>query len=127
MMKLIKVYDLKEDNRKIEQIQNATRNTEEYGLDSAKGLFGSEEWWSLVKENVINGVISKVYMSGHNDFPEFEVKENEKTSSWERLGDDKYYIVGKRVKIVYTKDKLKKPIEKIGEYVDTVLKIEIEE
>src|SRR3989338_5658134 len=112
---MTKIYDLHNDRHTIKLIQDATLNTEDYGLKPEHGLFGSQEWWQAVEQGVIpkkqvEGVISRVYMTGHNDFPEFEVTSETGKTKWERKGNDKYYVVGKRVKILYVTQKFKKPL-----------------
>ena len=112
---MMKIYDLRDDKRTVELIQNATLNMREFGLQPDHGLFGSQEWWEAVEQGVIpkkitEGVISRVYMSGHNDFAEFEVTSGTQKKSWERKGDDKYYVVGRKVRIIYVMQKFKKPL-----------------
>ncbi len=113
---MTKIYDLLDDKRTIKLIQDATLNTKDFGLKPEHGLFGSEEWWEAIEngtipKKVLEGVISRVYMSGHNDFPEFEVsaRDGSKTS-WERQGYDKYYVVGKKIKMIYVVQKPKRPL-----------------
>ena len=113
---MTKVYDLRDDKHTIKLIQNASLNTEDSGLKAEYGLFGSSEWWRAIDQGSIpkchmEGVISRVYMSGHNDFPEFEVTSETGKTSWERKGDDRHFVVGRRVKITYVIQKFKKPLE----------------
>ncbi len=112
---MIKIYDLRHDRRTITLIQDATLNTEDCGLKLEQGLFGSQEWWQAIEQGVIpkkqiEGVISRVYMSGHNDFPEFEVTSETAKTNWERKGNDTYFVVGRRAKILYVTQKFKKPL-----------------
>ena len=109
---LVKIYDLKENHGWIQLVQKATLETDDYGLVSEHGLFGSPEWWRSVEEGVIpvytvEGIIYHVYMSGMGDFPEFEIDSGGAKSSWMRQGDDEMYVAGKRavVKFVYQKPK----------------------
>ena len=104
------IYSLKGDARTIRLIHEATQNTERYGVVSEYGLFGSDEWWSAVGENkieskFIEGKISKVYMAGHNDFPEFKVVSNDEETSWERKGNEKLYKEGVQVRLEYVQVK----------------------
>ena len=113
---MIKIYDLRDDRYTINLIQDATLHTEDAGLKVKHGLFGSTEWWGAIEKGVIpknriKGVISRVYMSGHNDFPEFEVTSESGRSSWERNGDDYHFVVGRKIEIVYVTQDFKKPIE----------------
>lgn len=103
---LLKIYDLKEDRRFIDLVQKATLGTKDYGLISENGLFGSEAWWQAIDRgdlevHLLEGTISRVYMAGHNDWPEFEIHAGEKKSKWERKGDDSAYVPGKRVRLLY--------------------------
>ncbi len=107
-MKLI--YSLRKDKKSIKQIQKVTLTTEKYGISTEHGLFGSEEWWKSIDENklelkTIEGTISKVYMSGHNDFPEFKVLSNGIETSWVRMGNEKLYKEGAEVKLEYVQTK----------------------
>ena len=101
-----KVYDLREDRRIIELIQDATLNTEDYGILSDHGLVGSDDWWRAIERgelpvHSVEGIITNVYMAGHNDWPEFEVDGGNGKIQWERLGDDSEYVVGKPVRVEY--------------------------
>src|SRR5664280_1126737 len=103
---MIQVYDLRRDHRHIETVQHATQHTDRYGIVPDHGLFGSDEWWRAVSSGVlethkVEGRISRVYMSGHNDFPEFEVDDGSSRTQWERRGDDDWYVVGRRVRVDY--------------------------
>lgn len=117
MAAMVKIYDLRNDERTIRAIQGATLNTKKYGLRPDHGLFGSQEWWLAIKsgavpKQMVDGTISRVYMSGHNDFPQFDMTTDDgRTTSWIREGDDKHYIVGKRAKIIYVLQKFRQPSE----------------
>lgn len=107
-----KVYDLRQDPQRVERIQNATLNTEDYGLLSAHGLFGSSEWWRAIEHgrlpvHFVEGVITDVYETGYDDWPQFEVDDGTRKSHWTRMGDDAEYIVGSRVRIEYVVEKHK--------------------
>lgn len=84
-----KIYSLKSDVRHIENVQKATLKTKKYGIVS-DGLFGSTEWRQALERgeieiHTVEGVISKVYMSGHNDFPEFKIESDGNVTSWARM------------------------------------------
>jgi hypothetical protein len=109
----VKIYDLKQDHRKINLVQKATLETKDYGLVPEPALFGSPDWWRAVEENLIpvhtiEGIISRVYMSGHNDYPEFEIDDGQKKTQWTREGKDEAYVVGRRVKLKYVFQKPKR-------------------
>jgi hypothetical protein len=128
----LKVYDLKDDAEKIAMIQKATLETDHAGLKIENGLFGTKEWWEsinkgLFPKRIVEGKISQVYMSGHgSNYPEFEIENSEGKTQWTREGDDKYFIVGKKVRLTYVLQKFKKLIKVLGEHSETVLVIEIE-
>lgn len=114
---LIKVYDLKKAKDRIEAVQKATLETDDYGLVPEHGLFGSHEWWKAIDKGVIpihtiEGIISRVYMSGHNDYPEFEIDDRVEKTSWAREAIERnhydMYQVGKRVRLSYVIQKFKK-------------------
>mgnify|MGYP001806495447 CR=1 FL=1 len=127
------VYDLKNDQKKIEKVQKASLDkNSDYGLKIEDGLiYGTKDWFDSInkgkqKKIVINGFISKVYMSGHNDFPEFEIRNDNEVSTWERLGNDDFYKIGKKIEITYVEQKFKKPSGILGLYSKCVLEIKIE-
>ena len=108
----VNVYDLGGDCQGIESTQEASLQGD-YGLDTKPALFGSNGWWQLLGTEklplyTIEGVISEVYMSGHNDFPEFEVDDGTVRTQWMRLGDDSVYFVGRPVRLQYVEMKFKK-------------------
>jgi len=108
----IKVYDLAEDHETIRQGQEATQTSEFFGAEPEIALIGTDEWWQAIEEgqmarHTICGVISRVYMAGHGDWPEFEVDVLGEKSRWTRLGPDELYRIGNEVKIEYISEKLK--------------------
>jgi hypothetical protein len=111
--KWIKIYDIKDDKDLISQVQKATLETEDYGLVPEIALYGSQEWWDAINKGDIPrqeiiGTISRVYMTGHNDWPEFEVDSGEEKTSWTRKGNDEFYETGRPVKLEYVVQKAKK-------------------
>lgn len=131
-MEYVIVYTLKDDINKISAIQNATLKTNHSGLSMDYGLFGTDDWWHAIEQGLlakktIEGVISRIAMTGHGEnYPEFEIESSDGKTRWTREGEDKYYIVGKKVRLTYIIEKFKKPSKVLGEYCETVLKIEIE-
>jgi len=105
------VYQLHRDKRRVEAVQRATLTTRKFGIARTHGLFGSDEWWEKIKSgklavHTVHGVITRLYMGGMRDTPEFKVRSDTgKESSWLRhangkaLGD--FYAVGRRVEIDY--------------------------
>jgi len=106
------VYQLKEDQRLIQQVQRATRTTENFGIEPTHGIFGSDEWWQNIESgrlalHTLKGKITKVYMSGmgpKGDWPEFKmVSDTGEESSWTRMmhlaEQDQLYRVGAPIEI----------------------------
>lgn len=109
----VKVYDLAEDQETIHLIQKATLTTEDFGLVPEIALFGSDEWWWAIQDGRIphhelEGVITRVFMSGHGDWPEFEIEASGEKSRWTRLGPDALYRVGNGVRLEYVFQKARK-------------------
>ena len=135
----IEIYNLRNDGNHVALVQHATINRPDAGFVPENGLFGSEDWWASIQSgklpvHTISGKITKVYMSGHNDYPEFEIDDGGSTTSWTRLGVDSEYIVGRTILIEYVlqryKDnpdkKLNKELRKIlGEFSKCVLRISV--
>ncbi len=108
-----KIYDLADNPKLIEQVQKATLETDDYGFVPEVALYGSQEWWNAIAEGrieqqAIEGRISRVYMSGHNDWPEFELESCGERSCWTRFDYNTSYQVGRRIRIEYVWQKAKK-------------------
>ena len=113
MNQWVKVYDLAEDRETVELVQRATLNTQDFGLVPEVALFGSDEWWKAVEDGRIpkqevSGTIARVYMSGHGDWPEFEVDSNGEKTRWTRVGEQAMYEEGREVRIEYVIQKARK-------------------
>lgn len=75
------LYDFREDKQFIEFLRDwifAKRFSETEGQPVDGFIPGSTEWFTKIDEGQIplfkiTGVISRVYMTGHNDWPEFEI------------------------------------------------------
>jgi hypothetical protein len=111
----VNAYDLRQDDETVKLVQHATLTTEGFGLEPEIALYGSEEWWNAVNEGRIPkqealGVISRVYMSGHGDWPEFEMTCGDEKTQWTRFGDGSLYEVGKRVRVEYVLQKFRRPV-----------------
>jgi len=109
----VKLYELAEDEETVRLVQQATLNTEDFGLVPEVALFGSEKWWQAIQEGRIpshelHGVITGVLMSGHGDWPEFELEAAGEKSRWPRLGPDEFYRVGNEVRVEYVLQKARK-------------------
>ncbi len=108
----VKVYDLAEDQEQIRDCQKATLETDNFGLVPEVALFGTDEWWRATEDgriplHRIDGTISRVYMTGHNDWPEFEVEADGKVTQWTREGRQDLYEEGRKIKVEYVTQRLK--------------------
>ena len=126
-------YKFKDDKEAIKRLQEVSIDQKSnYGLKVENGLLvGTNEWFQAIDDKIIpkvtlTGIISKVYMSGHNDWPEFEIKSNEELSTWTREGEDKLYQVGKLVEIDFVIQKYKRQWDMLGPTTKKVLEIRIE-
>jgi hypothetical protein len=124
---LQKIYDLREDAEHIAQVQKATVTTKEFGLIPEHGLFGSPEWWAAVHDgripvHTVEGRISRVFMSGHNDWEEFEIDSGKDRTSWtrvtsggiggspDRIAKAGLYEVGRAVRLTYVQQQFRQSI-----------------
>ncbi|MGM0588950.1 MAG: hypothetical protein ACQETE_11070 [Bacteroidota bacterium] len=99
------------------------------GFRTKWGLYGTDDWWENLNTNnlieIIEGEISDVYMSGHNDFPEFEVDTGNQKFSFERRGDIRAYEVGKKIKVEAVRNEYISPMSGLeGSLNPMVIKIE---
>lgn len=118
----------------IKILQQASNNeSTEFGLKIENRLLvGTAEWFEAIEKGLIElktlkGKIAKVFMSGHNDWPECKVESDEGLSNWTRLGTDEYYVEGKRIEIDFVFQKFNKPVPVLGETTKRVIQIRIEE
>ena len=104
------VYDLRSDQRYISDVQDATLTTKNFGITQDHGLFGSTNWWKAVESGELplhkmEGILSRVYMSGHNDFAEFELSDGVRKQSWARRGPDGQHVEGAPAMVEYVHTK----------------------
>jgi hypothetical protein len=123
---MIQVYDLRRDRKHVAHVQHATLHTDRFGVVPDHGLFGSDEWWQAISSgaietHTIEGRISRVYMTGApgGNFPEFEVDDGSSRTQWARLGDDDWYVVGRRIRVDFVQTRLRYD----GDRVPSVLRI----
>jgi hypothetical protein len=133
-MRLKQIYNLKNDFIRIKMVQEVSLDKNSYaGYKTENGLlFGSKEWFNAVENGIIlkhtiKGFISRVYMSGHNDYPEFEIENNEGKTTWIREGTDKAYKVGKNIELTYVEQKYKRPTDVTGVISKCIIEIKIAE
>ena len=134
---MIIVYRLRDDtkyNRKyIADVQNATINSEDYGIKQTHGLFCSAEWWNNIDKGslelqTLKGKITRVYMGSMNDWPEFEITtEDGQKESFTREAEtetlDAEYQPGRAIEIYFVWQQHKKSF--FGESPDTKIVLEI--
>jgi hypothetical protein len=126
----ITIYELKYDDNHIKITQDASLHRDNCGLVTEPALFGSSEWWCLVGTDRLprhtqEGTITRVYMSGHNDFPEFEMDDGHEKTKWMRQGDDSAYTVGRKIRIQYVEMLFKRRVKGLGDKSKCVLTIEV--
>jgi|SRR3989339_82601 len=126
-------YKFSEDKDAIKRLQVASKDTSsKSGLKIENGLLvGSKDWFKAIENGFINkqtlkGVITRVYMAGHNDWPEFEIECDGIKTIWTREGNDKHYVLGKKIELDYVIQKFKRPIDIIGTTTKMTLEIRIE-
>lgn len=140
---LKKIYDLREDAERVASVQKATLTTKDFGLVPEHGLFASTEWWRAIDDGVlpivrVEGRISRVFLSGHNDYEEFEIDAAGERSSWtrvtsggqgggpERSAKAALYEVGRAVVLKYVQQRFRQALEGIP-FSRSVLEIWIDD
>jgi len=128
------IYSLEQDEMRIKMIQEASIDQNSYaGYKTESGLlFGTKEWLIAIEHGIIpkhsiKGVISQIYMSGHNDYPEFEIENSVGKSVWTKLGEGSAYQVGKKIELVYVEQLYKKSTAITGMISKCVIEIKISE
>lgn len=133
MTEFCTAYKFQDDKESIKRIQEVSSDPKSnYGLKIENGLLvGTVEWFQAIENGRISketfsGRITKVYMSGHNDWPEFEIESEDGLSTWTREGNDKLYKVGKQIEIDFVIRKYKRPWDMLGPTTKKVIEIRIE-
>lgn len=140
------VYSLSEDlsrnPKRVELTQARTLDDSDLpgGLKATYGLFGSDEWWHNVFNEVIpitrlSGVITRIYREGmHNEGLAFEMEVSDGSTFRYSCVVNKrrnraLYQVGKGIRFEYATVPLKNPIATSDGYETTTrmtLKVELE-
>jgi|SRR5882672_175263 len=137
----VRVYDVRQDVGTIKATQCTTLETDG-GLALLEGLLCySDEWFRAVEtgkvpSKTLDGVITRVFMSGHNDFPEFELEASGEKTRWARvvskpyIGDgDHLYVVGRKTRLMYVEHPWKPGQDAsriLGTHAKLVISIEIQ-
>ncbi len=131
------VYLFKNNTSQIAAIQDATRTTEEFGIEPTHGVVGTDEWWSNIQSgrlvlHTLQGQISRVYMGSMRDWPEFTLTlPTGETSNWTREADSvelsQMYVEGRAVEIDYVVQNFRKKSWDKGGQTKLVLAIRIKE
>lgn len=106
-MKWVAVYNLRQDAKRVAQIQHATLHTAEYGLVPEPALFGSDAWWSALGDGQVEahtreGVVSDVRWESMGDWPGWTFTAQDGTKSrWTREGDHARYVEGLAARITW--------------------------
>ncbi|MFO0588693.1 MAG: hypothetical protein U0441_14180 [Polyangiaceae bacterium] len=105
-------YDLSTEQGEIDRVQRATLTTERFGVVPEIALFGSDAWWLAVGDgriptHVQTGKIVRLYMTGHGDWPEFELAHGDTKTAWNRLGNRSLYVEGGEARVEYVYEKLR--------------------
>jgi len=101
-------YDLKSDED-VDGMAAATRSGHGIGRDPA--VVGTPEWWSLLGTERLpvhsqEGVIERVFWTGHGDFPEFTlVSPDGSRGTWPRFGDHTLYVEGLHARIQWVEQR----------------------
>jgi hypothetical protein len=100
------VYRLRDDQARIDAMQRRSSESDE-GLSTEHGLVGSDAWWRRIEEGSpprfdVEGVIAKVYWGSMGDYPMFELRSPDGTTSqWAREGDLTRYARGAKSRVSY--------------------------
>lgn len=126
------IYDLSKDEDRILWMQSASK--EGRGIKDQPALVGSLDFWEAIQSGKIplhseEGVITKVFWSGHGDFAEFSMKSaSGLEKSLERYGEISKYKEGNAIRIEYVvlplnKTDLPELDEILGTDTEVVLRI----
>ena len=130
MTEMLTIYDLRADQAEIKRVQEIVKEGRTR-YRTKWGLFGTKDWWDRLNEEQLiqklSGVISRVYMSGHNDYPEFEISCQGQKYSFARIGDDESYEVGKKAEVECIESQYIQPASDLTLNVLQVLSLRIEE
>ena len=129
-------YRLKDDTTFIGNVQKATLNTDNFGIEPTHGLFGSPEWWQQVASgelpvHTLRGVITERYMGSMGDWPEIKVRSDaSEESRWtrevNRKEQDALYLPNQPIEIDYVLQRHRQKSSDHGAEVKQVIEIRVE-
>lgn len=133
-MEWVSLYELADDVARVQQMQKiALDESTEMGLSVRPALVGSADWWRQVDagelpSQTIRGRVSRVFWTGHGDYPEFEITtDSGEKSSWTREGDISRYVEGLAVELSYVLHPWKVPgLHGLGDSSRLVVNIRIQ-
>jgi hypothetical protein len=108
------------------------------GIAPEPAIVGTEQWWSLVDTDRLplhtqEGLIDRVFWSGHNDFPEFTlVSADGSKHTWQRFGDHTLYVEGLWARIQWVEQRWAEEEGRafghvLGEVTHLCVRVELEE
>ena len=106
-MEWVSVYDIRQDLRRVQAIQEATLTRPDAGLVPEPALFGTDEWWAAVADGrvetqTVDGVVADVRWESMGDYPGWTFRAVDGDGSdWTREGDYTRYVVGLAAQITY--------------------------
>ena len=114
-----------EDNKRTQDIIRKGKS----GYRIKWGLYGTIEWFNNLRADnlieCINGKISRITMTGHNDFPMVEIDNGVNNFQFQVLGNEILYKPGLTIKIECIKNKYISPSSSLEELlIPLIIKIE---
>ena len=93
-------------------------------------MFGTNEWFraidhGLIKKYIVKGVISRLYLYGHNDYPVFEIENSDGKTKWTQVGTTSEYIQGRGIELEYVEQRYKRPSDITGVFSKCILCIRV--
>jgi hypothetical protein len=133
VMNLKNVYTIHNDSKLVKIVQEASQDeTSKGGYKIENGLlFGTKGWFKaiddgIIPKRIVKGFISRVYTTGHNDYPEFEIESEGEKTTWTLHGAQEAYQVGRLIELIYVELKYKRPNYVTGMISKCIIAISID-
>ena len=127
------LYDLAQDTKRVQAIQEASLTRPGFGFPPTPFLFGTAAWWTAIDlgdiaSTVAEGAITHVFWGSMGDWPEFKTRLADGTeSTWTREGDAARYVEGLRARVSYAVLTRKDDAQiGAGEHTELALRIWVE-